>query len=142
MAKASSNPTAPANASAVAKLPFALELSDAPAAVTRKIGGESSPFPAVMRAMPLPVNGKFTSFFVPAPAVPATITDADERAKASKDAARKLTNNLSGISRRLSKADKSFQFALRTQEQNGVIGVRVYRIAAAAPVPATEPAAT
>lgn len=60
--------------------------------------------------------------------VPANITDPKERDQKTKENLRKLTNKLSGITRRLTKRDASAQYTLRSVEQNGKPGVAVYRI--------------
>lgn len=116
---------APAAVSGFAAL--SIRFGDAPAPIERKVGGEKSPYGALMESMPAPDGGKFANFFVPAEQPAATITDATERAKALKDNARKLSNSLSGLSRRITKKDAK-AFALRTKEENGVLGVVVYRV--------------
>ena len=117
---------APAAVSGFAAL--SIRFGDAPAPIERKVGGEKSPYGALMESMPAPDGGKFANFFVPAEQPAATITDATERAKALKDNARELSNSLSGLSRRITKEDATKAFALRTKEENGVLGVVVYRV--------------
>jgi len=75
-------------------------------------------------------NGQVAEFFV-AVSVPDSITDPAERDKALKDEARKASNRLSGIARRVAKADASLNFALRTKVQDDKMGIVVYRIAPA-----------
>jgi hypothetical protein len=100
--------------------------------IERKVGASSSPYAEPMKALPLGSTPEtVASFFVPA-TVPNTITDPAEKAKALRDEARKISNRISGISRRLTKADPTLAFALRTKEENGNVGVRVYRVAPAA----------
>lgn len=78
-----------------------------------------------------PENGEYDQFFQGVD-VPATITDPTERAKASKEAQRKLTNLLTGRARRVKLADPTKNFAIRsvTEEVNGVLvdGARVFRV--------------
>jgi hypothetical protein len=84
-----------------------------------------------MKSMPAPANGQIAEFFV-AVSIPDSITDPTEREKALKEEARKTSNRLSGIARRVAGADPSANFALRTrnagQEGGGIV---VYRIAPA-----------
>jgi hypothetical protein len=109
---------------------FAIRFGNAPPAIERKIGGEPSPYAAAMRSMPAPQGDKFASFFVPGAKPADTITDPSEREKASRDNVRKLSNTLSGLARRIAKQDNTKTFAIRTAEENGTLGVCVYRIAA------------
>lgn len=113
---------------AVAQSPFTVTFGDAPPVLARKIGAESSPYSVAMKGMPAPANGKIAQFFVPAP-TNSNITDPDEQAKYKSAEARKITNRISGIARRLKKADASMVFAMRTREEDGKLGVRVYRVA-------------
>lgn len=124
MAKAATKSATPS----VAAPAFQVRFGSAPAPIERKVGGETSPYAAVMKTMPAPQDGKYANFFVPAAEPAATITDADERTKATRDNARKLSNALSGLSRRIAKKDPSKAFALRTTEEGGKIGVCVYRV--------------
>lgn len=113
---------------------FAITFGEAPPATVRKVGMESSPFAGVMKSMQAPgPDGRVAQFFVPVEAS-ASISDAGEQAKYKSGEARKITNRISGIARRLKKADANMVFAMRTREENGVLGVRVYRVA---PSPAT-----
>lgn len=59
--------------------------------------------------------------------VPDTIKDAGERAKAFKDEARKVSNRLSGATRRFREANPGFAFLLRTVDDATGKGVRVWR---------------
>ena len=119
---------------------FTVDFGDAPPPIQRLAGGASSPYTPVLKAMPAPQDGKVAQFFIKAD-VPASITDAKERERALKDEARKISNRVSGISRRLMEEKDAngvlYNFALRTQtDKDGNIGVRVYRIAPATPKPA------
>ena len=62
------------------------------------------------------------SFLVPVK-VPTSIKDKDERAKAFKEAARKVSNRISGNMRRVAKSNAGYSFSIRTQDD----GVRVWR---------------
>lgn len=131
---------APAAAAAAPVSAFAapvIRFGDAPAAIERKVGGDKSPYAALMEQLPLPDKGRYAQFFVPSEQPAATITDAGERAKQAKENARKLSNKLSGLTRRVTKKNKDFVFALRTKEENGVLGVVVYRVEAPAPAAPT-----
>jgi len=101
-----------------------------PPEIVRRAGAATSPVADTMKTMPAPANGQVAEFFV-AVSVPDTITDPAERDKALKDEARKASNRLSGIARRVAKADASLNFALRTKVQDDKMGIVVYRIAPA-----------
>lgn len=135
-------PQAPAPA--VPKLPFKIEVGVAlPERV--RIGnkdGAPSPYVEFMKSMPAPVTAAdgtvtYASFFIPADEAPATVTDPAEREKVAKDNARKTTNNLGAISRRIRKGDPAYNFSSREVTENGRRGVRVFRVAPAAPEPET-----
>lgn len=134
-------PAAPAMQAPAA---FAITVGSAPPAITRgafgREGATVNPYTVTMKGMPVPEGGVYAQGWIVAD-VPATITDPAERLKAGKEEARKLSNRISGIARRLSDekdADGNYYtYAIRTREENGVWGVRVYRIAPAAPVPPT-----
>lgn len=128
-------PAAPAApAAAVAAVPYVIEVVGAPPERTRTFGdGVPNPLVAFMKDMPAPEGGAFASFFIPADQAPATVTDADERRKVAKANARKTTNNIGTLKRKIAKADPTFNFTTREVEENGVLGVRVYRIAPEAP---------
>lgn len=120
-----------APAPAIPKLPFTIEVGTAPPE-RQRVGnttGEPSPYVAFMKSMPAPTGDAFASFFIPAADAPATITDEGERDKFSKDAARKTTNNIGAISRRIKKADATYNFTTREVTENGKRGVRVWRVA-------------
>lgn len=117
---------APQNTAANPAVLFKIEMGEAPPAIQRLVGGAKSPYSDFMKAMPAPKNGKYSQFFIPTE-VPATITDAAEREKAGKDAARKIANRVSGVARRITKEDATVAYAIRTRVENGVHGVRVYR---------------
>lgn len=125
-------------------LPFTIETVGAPAPIQRAVGGKQSPYVQVMTQLSVPVDGKYQSFFVPA-TISDNITDAGEKEKAFRDSQRRISNSISGASRRIEKKDASFKFATRQVVENGVYGVRVYRmeapaVAAPAPTPAAAPA--
>lgn len=93
-------------------------------ALTR--GGNTSETMKKLQAMPVGAS------FLEAVAVPTSIKDADERAKAFKEATRTVSNRLSGAIRRFKKNHEGYEFAMRTvdDEANGS-GVRVWRVEAA-----------
>lgn len=138
MAKAPATraPTVPAAVSAqAAALQFAIEVGAPPPTIERKVGQQSSPYAPVMKALPAPSGDKIAQFFVPV-TVEGQFANEDEKAKAVKDEARKVSNRISGIARRLKSEDETMEFALRTKTENGVVGIRVYRIAATSSAPA------
>lgn len=135
MAKPAPAPAAAAPAVAAAASPFTVTFGSAPAPTTRKVGIESSPYSGVMKSMPAPAGGSVAQFFIPAEAT-AGLTDAGEKQKSAAENARKITNRISGIARRLKKSDASMNFAMRTVTENGQLGVRVYRVEAAPAAPA------
>lgn len=127
-------PTVPSvgAAPAIPQVPFSIVVGAAPPERTRTFGGggaEPSPYVAFMKSMPAPTGDAYASFFIPAETAPATITDATEREKFTKDKNRKTTNNIGAISRRIKKGDKSYNFTTRELTENGVLGVRVWRVA-------------
>lgn len=93
--------------------------------------GKDNPIRTAMDGLPAPDGERVASFFLAAE-VADTITDATERAKAARDNARKTANRLSTLVRRIVKADPSKAFAIRSVEEHGKIGIRVYRVAPAA----------
>lgn len=132
-----STPPAPVAAVApvvVSGIQISMGLPPAPSERAFGAGAAPSPYAEAMKGMPAPVldaAGNATSvasFFVAGDEVPAAITDATERATAEKEAARKASNRLSGIARRITKADADMAFALRTVTEGGKLGVRVYRV--------------
>lgn len=140
-------PVAPSVAPAppVPQLPFKIEVGVALPERTRvgNTTGEPSPFVAYMKSMPAEVAATDpnaqpirASFFIPAKQAPATIVDPTERDKFAKDEARKTTNNIGAISRRIKKADATYNFTTREVTEGGVRGVRVWRVA---PVAAEAP---
>lgn len=142
MAKAAK--PAPVATATASVSPFKIEVGAPPPAIERKVGQPSSPFTAAMKSLPAPSGDQVAQFFVPIDPIAATVTDPTEKAQAEKDAARKLSNRISGISRRVSEeidgTGTQYAFALRTKIENGVMGVRVYRVAPAEVV-AAPPAA-
>src|SRR5688572_20932902 len=113
-------------------LPFTIDMGIALPAMTRAVGktGEENPITAMMKALPLGEDEtKLASFFIPAPEPASTITDAAEREKATKENARKITNQVSAAARRLQKKDAALAFAQRTRTEDGKLGVRVFRVA-------------
>lgn len=135
------NPTA----AATPALAFKIDTGVALPPIQRLQGAQASPYSVAMKAMALGKDDKaLQSFFIPAD-VPATITDPAEREKAAKDEARKISNRVSGIARRLSEekdaSGKQYAFAIRSRQEDGKIGVRVYRVAPPTPAPTPAPAA-
>lgn len=128
-----------APAPAVPKLPFKIEVGGPPPERTRvgNPNGEPSPYVEFMKSMPAPTGDAYASFFIPAEQAPATITDANERDKFAKEKARKATNNIGAISRRIKKADATYNFTTREVTENGVRGVRVWRVPVVEAAPAT-----
>lgn len=126
-----------------APLPFVIETGIELPAITRSAGRAASPYATTMAALKLSADPrKREAFFIPATA-PDTITDADERAKAVKEDGRKIANRISGIARRMAKADTTVAFAIRTMfkvpnDPASGLGVRVYRVA---PEPKVAPVA-
>jgi hypothetical protein len=131
---------APAAAAPVAPAtPFAITFGDAPppaAAFGGGRSGEDNPIKKTLLAMQAPAGGKYAYFDIPV-SVPDGIIDAGEREKALADKLRKEVNKVSGVARRVSKADASMQFAVRKTDT----GVRVWRIEPKAAEPAAPPAA-
>lgn len=92
-------------------------------------GGKESPYAKVMKSLKLGTSEKtIQSFFIPAN-VPATLKG-EEKTKAANEEVRKISNRVSGIARRLAKQDAQMRFTLRSREENGQLGVRVYRVSA------------
>ena len=141
MAKADKTPTA-ATAEPLTVGGFTITAGAAPAATQRigRTGGDANPLRLAISALPAANGETFYSFFVPVTA-PDGISDPDERIKATKEAQRKMTNGLTGHARRAKKADAEKNFAIRSVQEDGVYGVRVYRIAPEAVAAAPEPAA-
>lgn len=109
---------------------YAITFGDVPAARPAPGKKTDSPIKEAIKGLPAPreIDGemRFPSVFEPVTA-PDTITDPVEREKATKEAQRKMTNSLSGITRRLKKDDATVDFAVRSVVEDGVYGVRVYR---------------
>lgn len=109
-----------------------------------KAGGEPSELVKNLTDVPVGLS------FLEAVTVPDTITDAAEREKAFKEAARKKTNQIGGAIRRFRKnaANANRNYGLRTVNDDTLgHGVRVWRVAdtetpaaPAAPVPPAPPA--
>lgn len=129
---------------AVPGLAFQIDEGIALPAITRgaPAGREPSAYATAMKALkPVDDPTKYQSFFIPADDVPATITDENERKKWLTDQTRKISNRVSGIARRMQKADANVAFAIRTMTNSaGKTGVRVFRVKAE-PKAATAPAA-
>lgn len=127
MAKADTKNTETSAPAPITAGGFTISFGAAPAAVQRVGAKGNSPFVEAIKALPAPQGGQFASFFVATPA-PDGITDADERVKASKEAQKKMGNSLTGATRREKKADATKNFAVRSVQEDGAYGVRVYRI--------------
>lgn len=128
-AAAAAAPAAAANASG-----FTIETGfEVPARTSFGGGADAPSYPFA----DMPVN----SSFLVAVEVPATITDATERAKAFKEEARKASNRVSGAIRRFRKTNAGNDYAIRTVNDDKLgHGVRVWRIEpeAAPAAPAAE----
>lgn len=116
--------------------PYAVTFGAPPPPVQRiGGGGNAGPLHAAMQSMPTPGKEGVPQFFAPADPAPSTITDPGEQSKAVKENARKLSNKLSGMARRITKQDEDTgakpvrKYALRTLTHNGALGVMVYRTA-------------
>lgn len=132
MAKAAvKTPTVAAPAAAApASTPYTITLGDAPPPAAAFGGGrrgEDNPIKRTMLAMQAPANGKYASFDI-AVTVPDTITDPAEKEKALSDKLRKEVAKVSGVARRITKADTSANFAVRGNKADGKASVRVWRI--------------
>lgn len=102
---------------------FAFDLDLPVPALTRRVGSTSDTAEK-LKAMPVGAS------FLEAVTVPETIKDADEREKAFKEAARTVSNRLSGAVRRFKKAEPSYEFVMRTVNDDKMgHGVRVWRVA-------------
>jgi hypothetical protein len=129
MAKAASAAAAAISTAPPLTSAFPISFGEGPAPITRKIGGEKSPYTSVMQSMPLPQGDKVASFFIAAGMAPTELPDG-EKTKWTADQVRKITNRVSGLARRLKKKDGAYNFAVRSREEGGASGIRVYRIAA------------
>ncbi len=131
MAKAA-NQTKPATDTASGDYEF---VDDLPAQSKRGGAAQPSEDVAKLENMPEPreVNGKtqYARVWYPVGTAPAELTEAAAREQWTKDTARKMTNRLSGITRRITKKDASKAYTVRTVENNGQPGVAVYRMAKA-----------
>jgi len=138
MAKAPSTPVAPSHAFAYETL----VLPDVPALARGGFAkaGETNKLQQDMENLPTPQPGKLAALFLPAEIDP-NITDEAEKAKAFKEATRKLANNASSRGRKITKADPSKAYAVRTQTYKGRLGVVVIRVVTEAAVPAAAAAA-
>jgi hypothetical protein len=118
--------------------PYPIMWGGPPPAPKRGITGEQSDMTKRIIAMPAPAEGKIPSFFVPVleKEIPENITDPKQRAEVLNDNVRKLTNKLSGATRRVMKQDATKNFTVRATTFNGVRGVGVWRIAVVPPAPA------
>src|SRR5688572_22049489 len=106
-------PAAPA--APAAATPYTINLGDAPPPAAAFGGGrkgENNPIKQTMEAMPAPANGKYASFDV-AVSVPDSITDHAEKEKALTDKLRKEVAKVSGVARRISKANASAHYTVR-----------------------------
>lgn len=124
-------PAAPQSAPAPASsTPYAITLGDAPPPAAAFGGGrrgEDNPIKRTMLAMQAPAGGKYATFDIGV-TVPDTITDPAEKEKALSDKLRKEVAKVSGVARRITKADASMHFAVRGNKGDGSASVRVWRI--------------
>lgn len=133
MAKAAIKPGAAPAAPPLPPLPaspYAITFGDAPPAAAAFGGGrrgEHNPLKQAVLALPAPTGGKYPFFNVPV-TVADTITDPQEREKALADALRKMVAKVSGITRRVSKADAATHFTVRSVREEAGAFVRVWRV--------------
>lgn len=131
MAKATTKVTPAAPAAAVSNSPFAIFEDAAPPPAGKFGGGRSAddnPYRKAALELKAPTaEGKHFAFRVPV-TVPDTITDVEERAKALKEASKKLVNSIGGVTRRLVKADATLAFTVRPVEDGGQHFVKVWRV--------------
>jgi len=137
MAKAPAKPTTapPAPpAPPVPASPYTFEFVGAPPPAERVVGGEASENTKILRALadfpvaPGTTADRMPSHFFAVDPVPDTITDPAEREKAEAEHIRKLSNALSGASRKeVTARDERIGFTQRRTEKDGVRGIRVWR---------------
>lgn len=139
MAKATTKVQGAAAAAGTSASPFSIMEDSAPPAPARFGGGRSAddnPYRQAALALGAPVGGKFFAFQVPV-TVADTITDPAEKAKAIKEASKKLLNAIGGVTRRLSKNDANLQYTVRavdaTIDGKSVPVIKVWRVAPKAP---------
>ncbi len=122
--------------------PFAIVEDSAPPAPGKFGGGRSAddnPYRKAALALPLPTaEGKHYAFQVPV-TVADTITNPEEKAKAIKEAGKKLLNAIGGVTRRLTKNDPALQFTVRSVDVGTppMPHIKVWRMPAKEAVPAT-----
>lgn len=131
--------TAPAPAPVASNSPFAIIEDNAPPPA-REFGGgrsaEDNPYRKAALELKAPTaDGKHYAYQVPV-SVPDTITDAGEKAKAIKEASRKLVNSIGGVTRRITKNDANMAFVVRPVESGGQHFVKVWRVKPKAPAAA------
>lgn len=134
MAKATTKINTPAAAEPAAS-PFAIMEDSAPPAPARFGGGrsaEDNPYRKAALALSQPVNGKHYAFQVPV-TVADTITNAEEKAKAFKEASKKLLNAIGGVTRRLSKTSNAVYTVRAVEDNAGNHFIKVWRLADKAP---------
>lgn len=132
MAKAANSTAKTAETPAATGTDFEF-VDDLPEASRR--GGAVQPSADVAKISALPEprenNGKmqYARIWYAVGDAPSEITDDAQRKQWASDQAKKMTNRLSGITRRISKKDAGKKFTVRAVENNGKAGVAVYRIA-------------
>lgn len=120
------------NATTAPVIPYTVETGiELPPVSRLNAGRGASPFLAPVQALKLSTDPKkLQSFFIPAE-IAANITDETEKAKAYKESARKIANRISGLTRRLTKANPTETYAIRSMTNAaGIPGVRVFRVKA------------
>ncbi len=131
MAKAAVKTNTPAAAASAAPAsPYAITFGDAPPPAAAFGGGrrdQNNPLKQAVMALPAPSGGKYGYFNVEV-TVPDTITDPAEREKATADALRKKVAQVSGVTRRVSKADATAKFTVRGIRDGTSALVRVWRV--------------
>jgi hypothetical protein len=123
--------SAAAPAAAPASTAYTITLGDAPPPAAAFGGGrrgEDNPIKTTMAAMAAPAGGKYASFSIPV-TVADSITDPAEKQKALSDKLRKEVAKVSGVARRITKADASAHFTIRgVKDEQGNASVRVWRV--------------
>lgn len=96
------------------------EFTDVPAR-TRTGGGARSPYP-------FPAMSVGQGFFVAATVDTSDYADEEEGRRAEREECRRIVNRLAGATRRFTKQNEGYRFAVRTTQHEGSWGVWVGRI--------------
>lgn len=119
MAKAPAAPALPST-------PYPLSLVDAiPEAGKFGRSAANDAVTQTIRNMPTPVNGKFASFELTAQ-IADTITDPQQKQKASKEAQNKLMSSTQAKAKRVAKTIPGAEYAVRRVDGSD-LAVRIYR---------------